>query len=284
MQCVSPLSVERVSSRLEKAVGLTYKSGSRHIVRCGKCALCKKMEAIQWTLRLSEHIQDSYTARFVTVTYDERNLPLVGPLPTLCPKDLTDFHKRIRNQFKADGHSEKLEYFTIGEYGDRFHRPHYHGIYYNLPLDILPDYTTAIPSGGIRSPYLESIWKKGNVHVGHATKQSIGYATGYMFKLSDIKDLSDPRRPEFRRMSKNLGAGYVARHRRWHRDNNTPHALYEGQQIPLPQKWLRQMFSKQELAEFSEKYQEDTAINYYQDYQRLKALGVKDPAMVIENV
>jgi len=55
---------------------------------------------------------------FITLTYDNENLPENA---TLVPKDLKDFQKRLRYHANID-----LRFFSVGEYGEKTQRPHYH--------------------------------------------------------------------------------------------------------------------------------------------------------------
>ena len=67
---------------------------------CGKCLKCKTKTQFQWLFRLQQELQDSYSAYFVTLTYNERNLPRSEEhhVPTLDYTDVQKFIKRLRKR------------------------------------------------------------------------------------------------------------------------------------------------------------------------------------------
>lgn len=98
-------------------------------VPCGHCVNCLSSRQNTWAWRIEQEAFDTLNkdgaVYFLTITYDDQNLIYgVDDVPTLYKKDLQDFHKRLR----ASG--IVFRYFDCGEYGDRFSRPHYHGIYF----------------------------------------------------------------------------------------------------------------------------------------------------------
>jgi len=153
---------------------------------CGQCMPCRINRSRVWTTRLLMELQNyaEDECHFVTLTYDEENLPRSG---SLQPRDLQLYFKRLR-KYNAP---RRLRYYAVGEYGEQTKRPHYHVILF-----------------GVRSgDGIGESWKKGHVHVGNVTEQSIGYVTGYVTnKLSD-KRLLEGLHPEFSRMSLKPGLG-----------------------------------------------------------------------------
>ena len=90
------------------------------IVPCGKCFTCRSKYRLSWQLRLQhELLSYNYNAMFLTLTYDDDNLPTNE---TLVKKDVQDFIKRLRKFYN----DVKIRYFAVGEYGSEKHRPHYH--------------------------------------------------------------------------------------------------------------------------------------------------------------
>lgn len=124
---------------------------------------------------------DFQDVAFVTLTYDELNVPLDY---SLKPAHLTNWLKRFRKSL-----SYKIRYFACGEYGDKFGRPHYHAIIYGLkPADYVK---------------VDSTWRLGNVVVGKALDSSFRYVAGYVVKK--VGFTSQQRQPPFIRCSKGLG-------------------------------------------------------------------------------
>lgn len=148
----------------------------------------------------------SSESAFVTLTYQDSSLPMKfssfdsALLPTLDPLDVQLFLKRLRKKFEP----LRLRYYLAGEYGDETFRPHYHLALWGLPPEILagPD--------GTGEPLL-SLWGKGHVFAGDLTFESAAYIAGYVTKKMTSED--DPRlegrEPEFARMSRGIGKGFV---------------------------------------------------------------------------
>lgn len=155
------------------------------------------MEAAQWK-----------TNGFLTLTYDDANLP---PGPSLVPRDLTLFLKKLRKYFPA------FRYFACGEYGDQTKRPHYHLVMFNFPeCSRGKSSFKERPTGNHCCPVCDrvrSTWGKGHIILGTATKDSIQYTAGYVTKKLNKPDderLEPDCYPEFSRMSRKPGIGYDA--------------------------------------------------------------------------
>ena len=103
-------------------------------VPCGKCTGCRTEYSRQWAMRI-KHEASLWGKKnsFVTLTYDDENLPRKGNSTTLIKKDFQDFMKRLRepNQELDWTPPTPIRYYHCGEYGDQFGRPHYHAILFN---------------------------------------------------------------------------------------------------------------------------------------------------------
>lgn len=102
------------------------------LLPCGHCIACRTEQAKEWSNRLlmeSKYHEDMY---FITLTYCEEyslRVPSFDPdtgeyqdKETLCKKDLQEFFKRLRRNFKKD----KFRYYACGEYGPKKGKPHFH--------------------------------------------------------------------------------------------------------------------------------------------------------------
>lgn len=132
---------------------------------------------------------------FVTLTYNEDNVPLVRPdIGTLVPKHLQLWLKRFRQKISPS----TVRYYAVGEYGDQTWRPHYHLALFGV--------------GPEAQQIISDTWAMGFVQVGDLTRESAQYVAGYVTKKMTSKD--DPRlsgrHPEFARMSNRPGIGAVA--------------------------------------------------------------------------
>lgn len=104
------------------------------LLPCGHCIECRKEKSREWSNRLlmeSKYHEDAY---FITLTLCPEYaiiVPSYNPdtgeyrdRETLYKKDLQDFFKRLRKEFKND----KFRYFAVGEYGPKTGKSHYHMI------------------------------------------------------------------------------------------------------------------------------------------------------------
>lgn len=169
-------------------------------VPCGKCPHCFARRIAGWSFRLMQEEKRSSSAWFVTLTYKDDYLPVTedGEI-TLCAKHLQDYFKRLRKRS-----AKKLKYYAIGEYGGRYGRPHYHAIIFNAShVDIEASWSVY---DRLRNGY----HRIGLVNFGAVTPASVGYVLGYLTTpRAVIKGSGDTRTPEFSRMSKGLGLGYL---------------------------------------------------------------------------
>lgn len=167
-------------------------------VPCGRCYNCIQTKRSVWTFRILMELRGSTSGYFVTLTYDNLNIPLDYQLDkrhlqlflkSLRARILKDYRKDERYCKKSEKSSKwspKLRYFGCGEYGGKTKRPHYHLILFNLPKN----YVKKDPiHRDFYSPIIEKIWKKGKIHVGKVEQGSAHYMTKYhMFPLQDDAD------------------------------------------------------------------------------------------------
>lgn len=142
------------------------------------------------------------SSAFVTLTYGPDNCP-----QSLRPPDTQGWIKRLRRRFEP----QKLRFYLVGEYGDRFSRPHYHAALFGYPT---------CSGGPVRSGVCECVacsvvrqsWGFGHVFVGRLEPRSARYIARYTLKK--LTSVTDPRlagrHPEFSRMSRRPGIGVAA--------------------------------------------------------------------------
>ena len=179
--------------------------------------------AAKWTNRLQFEAKDHDPEKtlFVTLTYDEENLPANADLNK---RDLTLYKKRLRKRIGSYRH------FSIGEYGDKSFRPHYHLIIFGVRKDcnrsvcrFNPDHCDCV---------FYKAWKKGRIEVEmvRSSKKGMKYVTGYCFKkrTKEGDKYLKGHTPEFKTQSTKppLGQPYILR-RFEHLKRNYGH-LYEG--------------------------------------------------------
>lgn len=187
MQCHTPYLVRDIED------------GTVKPVPCGRCPACFKRRISQWSFRLQIEEKFSKSSTFITLTYEDSNLPVRGGANTLRKRHLQLFFKRLRiNHVRSGayfrdefGGEIPIRYFACGEYGTVGFRPHYHALVFDANLELI-----------------DRSWRLGYVHYGDVEPASIGYVLKYMCKPSHSK--RDKRDKEFQCMSKGIGLRYLS--------------------------------------------------------------------------
>jgi len=139
---------------------------------------------------------------FVTLTYDDQNLPAKG---SLVPKHSQDWLKRFRKLVEP----VRIRYFLVGEYGDESQRPHYHAAIFNYPTCVYGQSRGWVSRCCERCELVRESWGFGKVFLGTLETHSAQYVAGYVTKKMTAKDDDrlNGRHPEFARMSLRPGIG-----------------------------------------------------------------------------
>jgi hypothetical protein len=251
MQCLKPRNI------------MNKKTGSWVTVPCGSCNFCLSNKRSDWSFRLLQELGSARTARFITLTYDDKSVPLEldekgEPYFALDKAHLGNFHKVLKQwqkrYLKREAKKLRLNtedktkyfkrwairYYSVGEYGSNTDRPHYHSILFNLH----PTTVETLASGGI--------WGKGFVHFGEVTGNSINYVCKYVIDRNT--DLPKGRVKPFTFMSKNPGIGhsYLAMKSVWHKADGDPQEdlrfyIQDGKfKKRLPRYYKDRIFSEEE--------------------------------------
>lgn len=171
---------------------------------CGQCMPCRIQHRRVWTHRLLLESQHHEHSTFITLTYDDENLPYNG---SLVPEHTQLWLKRLRKELPP----KTLRFFLVGEYGEHTSRPHYHAALFGLPLS--PSHIQNYHSCSCSTCNLvRKTWGKGNILIGTLTVESARYIAGYVTKK--MTSWHDPRlqgkHPEFTRQSNRSGIGAPA--------------------------------------------------------------------------
>lgn len=190
------------------------KAGRAH--GCGQCMPCRFNWRRIWTHRIVLEALEHKDNCFLTLTYDEDNVPRSGSgAMTLDPEHTRNFLKRLRSQlwyaFKI-----RMRYFIVGEYGDDTWRPHYHlavfGIRCVRGRTLRRLESRSRPLWRECCPVCRMVgetWGFGDIDIGSLEVHSAQYLAGYVTKKMTRND--DPRlqgrHPEFTRKSLKPGLG-----------------------------------------------------------------------------
>lgn len=223
MQCFNPILLTHLATA-ERPEGFE--------VPCGKCMACRIARARQWALRLLHEMDSWDKAVFITLTYDDKNLPKgeefkfkvedrvgTAQYPTLVKRDLQLFFKRLRKNLKK----RPIKYYACGEYGENNGRPHYHAIVFGLST--------------FDKTLIDESWAKGLVHIGTVTYDSCRYVAQYIDKKYDgelgrkvygSKNISKP----FQLVSQGMGLRFAVKYQDELKENL--HTTVKGVIVSLP--------------------------------------------------
>jgi len=190
----------------------------KRLVPCGQCMDCYIRLYSTWATRIQ--IEEKYckNAYFVTLTYDKDNNP-----GYLDKKGLQNFFKLYRRHYeKKYNKKSEFKYYAVGEYGERFRRPHYHVIAFNIDLELF--YET---------------WNKGIVDVGNVNRDSINYVVSYVVQKKNYGKRK--KNPPFAIMSKGIGSSYLNDEiKKWHKQLFISQIVFNKQEkYPMP-RYLKQ--------------------------------------------
>lgn len=187
------------------------------------------MESHYWN-KIS-HLTLTYTDEYLPINYTtEENLfycydevketetDSIVPVPTLNPRDLTLFIKRLRKSGCGELHNFResrwnpvrdcyedeirigIKYYGVGEYGTLKGRSHLHIVLFG------------IAASEENRRLIEKIWGKGRICLKPVFPETFGYVAGYVQKkLYGVR--SNPfRLPEFMQCSQRLGKDWIEDH------------------------------------------------------------------------
>ncbi|MGK3630457.1 rolling circle replication-associated protein [Enterobacter cloacae] len=202
MACTRPINGYRSPSG--KFFTTPYPGSTFMQVPCGQCVNCRLNHSREWAIRCTHEAQMWDQNCFITLTYNDENLPEGG---TLVRKHLTDFFKRLRKHFTG----RTIRYFACGEYGSKLQRPHYHVILFNLDFEDKRLYKHGdFPL--YNSDTLSRLWPMGFSVLAGFSFESAAYTARYCVKkITGQKAEShyNGRKPEFSAMSLRPGIGYT---------------------------------------------------------------------------
>jgi hypothetical protein len=139
---------------------------------CGQCIGCRLERSRQWAMRCLHESSLYESNSFITLTYDDSNLPAGG---SLNYPDFQRFMKRLRKNSKS-----AIRFYMGGEYGESTARPHFHACLFGYDF---PDKVFFRKSASgeklYTSKFLESLWPFGLSSIGDVTFASAAYIARY---------------------------------------------------------------------------------------------------------
>lgn len=246
-------------------------------VACRQCPDCLAGRQLAWYTRMAYEISEGFQiAYFVTLTYNEWEVPKTSSGLSLNPHHITDYQKRLNWHATEAGHKAP-RYYTVGEYGGETHRPHYHQILF-----------TDISQTMDMTDLVYKAWQgRGHLSVYRARPEALMYVAGYAqkrlkntYKFKEDAQ-KDDRAKEFNRMSLGIGKAYLTPSRkRYHLENSSlliPDPYATGTFRMLPEYYRRRIWETEaQQLHISAVLSDKMADPQYQDLQaRLDAARIK---------
>lgn len=151
---------------------------------CGQCIGCRLVRSVTWAARCMHEIQLHQDNCFITLTYDDENLPNDYSLPSKEQKSKGQSHFQLfLKRLRKDIAPRKIRYFMCGEYGGSSWRPHYHAIIFGYDF---PD-KQRVQSSDVDNPYfistqLSRLWPYGFHIIAEANFDTAAYVARYCTK------------------------------------------------------------------------------------------------------
>lgn len=258
MQCVTPMfrlydistkETVRIVPRSEVMQGLELdennirfqlsKMNAHYLARnqlmqtipCRKCWACQLNYSAEWATRIMLETQNYDNCYFITLTYDDENLPIFDSISyqnkifendgtwiegSLAPEHVTRFFKSWRKELERKGITG-CKMFYCGEYGTQTHRPHYHLITFGFEMDLSQNYSYHIDENfkeHWKNPTIDKFWPYGMHDIANVEWSNAAYVARYCTKKLNTEVHNEEwyaeqgKIPEFIRMSKGIGKRY----------------------------------------------------------------------------
>lgn len=190
---------------------------------CGRCLGCRKARTREWAARIVHEMSTWDKGSFVTLTYDDENLPMDSGLHK---EDLQKFFKRLRKCI----YPEKIKYYACGEYGTRYKRPHYHAIIFGIGVSIDDNKNIA------------DAWGKGFVRLDEVNYKTAAYVAGYIQKknygLSAEYEYGWKEKP-FQLQSQGIGKEWMEKNKDYIMDNLC--ITVNGEEVGIPRYYVKKL-------------------------------------------
>jgi len=241
-------------------------------VPCGYCNFCLQRKRSDWSVRIFKEFQESESGYFLTLTYDEDHIMYgSNETGTLVKEHLQMFIRQFkqlqRRWERKNGHDErKIKHYSVGEYGTKSLRPHYHSILINARLEVLH----------LMLNKETTIWDKGQIYIGGCNAATINYVTKYLID----RDETHGDQKTFAAMTPALGKGYIDKNVTWHKNeggDKRGFLKFNGKTVGMPRYYRDRIFTKEERELMNIKAEDEQEFEEWQELERLKAMDVENP-------
>lgn len=149
-------------------------------IPCGQCVGCRLERSRQWAIRCVHEASLYEHNSFITLTYDDENLPSDRSLHV---EHFQKFMKRLRKRF-----GQNIRFYHCGEYGEQTFRPHYHACLFNINFHDKKLWSQKNGNNLYNSEILSKLWPFGYAVIGDVTFESAAYVARYIMKKINGKN------------------------------------------------------------------------------------------------
>ncbi len=218
MTCFQPLKANRSPEGkiTFPGKGAGFRIGDMELP-CGRCNGCRISKSKEWAIRCVHEANLHQYNDFITLTYNNNNLPHDYGLNHL------HYQKFIRKL--RDRTNKKIRYYMCGEYGNAtaennyIARPHFHAILFGYQYPDRKNHKVRRGNQTYLSELLSEDWGKGYIETSDVTFKSAAYVARYIIKKQkkdsenliifdqDTGEVTGRRIPEYTHMSLKPGIG-----------------------------------------------------------------------------
>jgi len=189
MPCYNPLTAYMSEHQINQKTGKAFRriafketdeTNRTLTLSCGQCVGCRLERSRQWAVRCMHEAQMHEENCFITLTYDDENLP---EDLSLHYEHFQEFMRNLREYFRYHYKKTGIRFYMAGEYGESFGRPHYHACIFGINFSDRKLWKRS-PSGSnlYRSQILEDLWPHGYSSIGDVNFESAAYVARYIMK------------------------------------------------------------------------------------------------------
>lgn len=246
--CVAPIQINK-----------TFPSGrcKSYVVPCGRCPDCRASYQSKFAALSVLECMDHSSVAFVTLTYDQDNIPVAwtdgsrddnlhafqrgrdcydwqlvewkkngcsvqpdddGCL--VCPSLYREDVKNLLKRFRALHPGLSVRFASFGEYGEQFHRPHYHLLLYGFDNVLADEFCKCWKFGFTNYSVIPAFNPDGSSGF-NAVSQYVSKYVGKCDRLPDFVKLGFAEKPR-RQSSLHFGLNYVIRNKHFLEDFTLP--------------------------------------------------------------
>lgn len=223
--------LEKIDYAME-TYGLEHLPDEYVEVPCGRCVGCLKSQQFAFSMRLQFELASHppNSSLFVTLTFDDENLSIFRDD---LNKPVLRFLDLIRKKY-----GKQVRHWFVCEFGTLKGRPHYHGILFNCPPDLVNSFTDKVGYHRV----ISETWKYGITFTGFVTEATCKYVAKYVSKSLNGKNV----RPRLI-SSVGLGLSYLKENAVLHKDANgncSPLVVVGGKPMALPRYYFNKIFTQ----------------------------------------